>query len=166
MKDIWKIKKGDRFDLYHDGKISPSRLSILEVDCVLKRGEVSKKYLRMWKKAIIEDFNEMMGGHIFYADGGPNQFFDWNCEEFIFGRIAGEDWAKGSKDQIMFARVPHKRGWYGVNWNYRLDLEGKFRKEYEPTWRQAAAECGQTMHWNEETLQYEYTDIGKEKKDE
>lgn len=164
--DIWTIKKGDRFDAYHDGKPSPSRLSIVSVDRVLRRRDVPKKYLRMWKRAINEDFNEMMGGLVFYTDDGPNQFFDWNCDEFIFGRMVGLDSSEDKGVQIMFAKLANGRGWYGVDWNYRLDLEGRTRKEYEPTWRQAAAECGQTIHWNEETLQYEYTDIGKEKKDE
>ena len=87
-----KLRTGKRLDAYHDGKTSPSRLSIAEVIDVVKITDLSKKYLRMWKKSIVEDFDEaLMGGLVHYIPG-PQRFWDWNCDEFIFAfsQLAGQ----------------------------------------------------------------------------
>lgn len=156
-----KLRTGKKLDAYHDGKTSPSRLSIAEVIDVIKITDLSKKYLRMWKKAIVEDFNEaLMGGLVHYIPG-PQRFWDWNCDEFIFAKIVGDK--ETEKDPIMFAKRAWD-GWYGVNWNYMLDVKGKVRKEGIDSWTKCAQEMGQRMEWNKKLQMYEYFDIKTGKK--
>ena len=156
-----KLKVGKKIDAYHDGKTSPSRLSIAEVIDVVKITDLSKKYLRMWKKAIVEDFDEaLMGGLVHYISG-PQRFWDWNCDECIFAKFL--DNKESERDPSMFARRPGG-GWYGVNWNYMLDVKGKTRKEVMDTWKKSAQEMGQRMEWNDKLHMYEYFDIKTGKK--
>lgn len=155
------IRTGNRLDAYFDGKESPSRLSVVEVIDVLPIVGVSKKYLRMWKRAIAKDFDEsLLEGFEFYAEG-PQRFWDWNCGEFVFAKIVGD--AETEKDPIMFAKRGWG-GWYGVNWNYMLDLHGKIRKERLATWEECAKEMGQVMKWNKATLKYDYFNVKTGKK--
>lgn len=158
-----KVKIGKKLEAFHDGKTSPSRLSIVEVIDVIKITDLSKKCLRMWKKAIVEDFDEaLMGGHVHYIPG-PQRFWDWNCDKFIFAKISGDKSAE--KDPIMFAKRP-RGGWYGVNWNYMLDIDGRVVKENMPFWEECAREMGQKVVWNKKEHRLEYSDMetGKEKK--
>ena len=139
-----KLKVGKKIDAYHDGKTSPSRLSIAEVIDVVKITDLSKKYLRMWKKAIVEDFDEaLMGGLVHYISG-PQRFWDWNCDEFIFAKFL--DNKESERDPAMFARRPGG-GWYGMD-----------------TWKKSAQEMGQRMEWNDKLHMYEYFDIKTGKK--
>lgn len=149
-----KIKAGDRFDAYHDGKGSPSRLAVVVVDAVIKREDICKKYLMMWKRAINHDFKEsLLDGCVHYVDG-PQQFWDWNCDTFIFGHILNDK--ESVKDPMMFAKRPY--GWYGVNWNYMLDVDGKVRKENMEMWKACADEMGCTIKWNAKRGRFDYYD--------
>ena len=152
-----KLRTGKRLDAYHDGKTSPSRLSIAEVIDVVKITDLSKKYLRMWKKAIVEDFDEALMGYI----PVPHRFWDWNCDEFIFAKIVGDK--ETEKDPIMFAKRGWG-GWYGVNWNYMLDVRCKVRKEAIENWKKCAQQMGQRLVWNKKTRLYEYYDLKTGKK--
>ena len=153
MKDR-VIEAGDRFDAYQDGKGSPSCLAVVVVDAVLKREDVNNKYLKMWKKAINDDFKESLIDRFIHYVEGPQQFWDWNCDTFIFGHILNDK--ETVKDPMMFAKRP--RGWYGVNWNYMLDVGGKIRRRNMKTWRQCADEMGCTMKWNKERGRFDYYD--------
>lgn len=125
MKKI-RIKEGDRIDAYHDGKCHESRRVTVIVEDVVPRDLMTKKCLRMWKRAINKDFKDsLLDGFIHYI-GGPQQFWDWNCDEFVFGHIEGDK--ESEKDTMMFAKRP-SGGWYGVNWNYFLDVGNTVRKE-------------------------------------
>lgn len=153
---MMRLKIGRKLDAYHDGKTSPTRLSIAEVIDVIKITDLSKKYLRMWKKAIVEDFDEaLMGGLVQYIPG-PQRFWDWNCDEFIFAKFL--DNKESERDPAMFARRPGGE-WYGVNWNYMLDVRGKVRKDAIENWKKCAQEMGQRLVWNNKTRLYEYYDM-------
>lgn len=157
-----KVKIGQRLDIYQDGKRSPSRLSVVKVVGTVQIRDLSKGYLRMWKKAINEDFKEsLLDGFIHYVEG-PQRFWDWNCDTFIFGEIVGNPDTK--KDPVMFARRASGKYWYGVNWNYMLDIKGDIRKSSLPTWRKCAAEMGQKIKWNPKVGKFEYFDIKTGKK--
>lgn len=150
-----RLKRGKRLDAYHDGKLAPSRLEIVEVIDVVKIERLSKRYLRMWKKAINEDFDEaLLGGVICYVDG-PQRFWDWNCGEFIFAKFVSSE---SANEEIMFAKRPGGE-WYGVNWNYLLDVHGKIRNEGIDRWTTCAKEMGQRMEWNDKEQKYDYYDI-------
>lgn len=150
-----RLKIGKRIDAYHDGKMSPSRLEVVEVVAVSKIADLGKKHLRMWKKAIVEDFDEsLMGRLVCYAEG-PQRFWDWNCGEFVFAKFVGDK--ETERDPIMFAKRAWG-GWYGVNWNYMLDLGGKVRKEWLKQWEACAKENGRRFQWNEKELKYEWLD--------
>lgn len=154
--NLKNLKIGKRLDAYLDGKISPSRLDVVEVTDIVPIRSLSKKHLRMWRKAIVEDFDESLIGRVIcYADGST-RFFDWNCDAFVFAKIVGD--RETEKDPMMFARRPNG-SWYGVNWNYRLDVKGTLRKDGLPQWEEAAAYCGQKMKWNKDTLRYDYFDV-------
>lgn len=151
-----KLKVGKKLDAYHDGKTSPSRLSVVEVIDVIKIEDLGTYYLRMWKKAISDDFNEaLIKGCVHYCSG-PQRFWDWNCDEFIFAKFVGDK--ETEKDPIMFAKQGWG-GWYGVNWNYMLDVRGKVRKEAIENWKKCAQEMGQRLVWNKKTRLYEYYDL-------
>lgn len=158
-----KVKIGKKLEAYHDGKTNPCRMSTVEVVDVVSITDMSKKYLRMWKKAIVDDFNEsLLDGIMCYVDG-PQRFFDWNCDKFIFAKIVGDE--RTEKDPIMFAKRPGG-GWYGVNWNYMLDIDGSVVRKNMPFWEECAREMGQKVVWNKKEHRLEYSDIetGKEKK--
>ena len=159
-----KVKVGKKLEAFHDGKISPSRMSTVEVVDVVSITDIGNKYLRMWKKAIVDDFDEsLLGSGIIYYVGGPQRFFDWNCDKFIFAKIVGDK--RTEKDQIMFAKRPGGE-WYGVNYNYMLDIDGREFKTHMPYWEDCAREIGRRLVWNKKTHMLEYFDIetGKEKK--
>ena len=150
---------GKRYDCYNDGKASPSRLHVVEIDKVVGFSELNAGQLNDWKMAIDDDFDSRVDGCIHYP-WMPNQFWDWNCDTFAAGHfVGGEDDGKS----IFFARRPDG-SWYGVDWNCSLDLTGSVRRKYLPMWRQAAAECGQTMKWNRKTGRFDYFDAKTGKK--
>lgn len=148
---------GKRLDAYHDGKYSPSRLVTVEVLDVVDMVDLEKKYRRVWKRAIDDDFkNSLLGeGIVIYLDG-PQRFWDWNCDRFVFGKIVGDK--RTEKDPLMFARMGDGRSWYAVNWNYKLDVNGVIRRKMLKHWKEAAAEMGQTMKWNAKAGKYDYFD--------
>ena len=163
-KPIEIVKIGQRLDAYHDGKVSPSRLAIIVVDDIIERGDLSKKAQRIWKSALKEDFRKVFNGSVFYC--GPKglfdatttkQFWDWNCTEFIVGHILNDK--ETEKDPILFAKRPDGFGWYGINWNYSLDITGKIRKRNIKNWKICAEECNWTMKWNVKNGKYDYFDI-------
>lgn len=156
------IRTGKRLEAFHDGKISPSRMSTVEVIDVVSITEMSKKYLRMWKKAIVDDFNEhLLDGIMCYVDD-PQRLFDWNCDKFIFAKIVGDK--ETEKDPIMFAKCARGE-WYGVNWNYLLDVDGRALKKNMPFWEEyAREEMGKKLVWNKKEHRLEYFDIKTGKK--
>lgn len=152
------VKPGMLLDVYNDGKCSPSRHAVVEVVDAVKIGAVSKKFLRQWRKAIHDDFNEsLLYGFVHYCEG-PQRFWDWNCDEFIFAKFPNDE--RTGKEPIMFARRGWG-GWYGVNYNYMLDLDGKVREENWGNWQECAKEAGQELKWNAEARCFEYYKNGK-----
>ena len=151
---------GKRYDAYHDGKCSPHRMVSVIIDDIIHRDQLNKKALRMWFKCIREDFNNLLGGCIVYLDG-PQQFWDWNCQEFVMAHIPDDQ--ESMKDPMLFARRP-SGSWYGINWNYMLDVAGSVRKSCLKDWRTCAEECNQVMKWNRKTGAFEYFDMTTGKK--
>lgn len=148
-----------RYDCYNDGKCSPSRLCIVEIDRVVGLCELADDQLDEWKSSIQNDFDSRVDGCIHYR-WTPNQFWDWNCDEFAIGHfVEGEH----NGESVFFAKHPDG-SWYGVDWNYMLDVSGSVRRKFLPMWRQAAAECGQTMKWNRKAGRFEYFDAKTGKK--
>ena len=145
---------GRRYDAYHDGKCSPSRHASVVIDRIVGLSELNAVQVNDWKAAIDEDFDSRIDGCIHYR-WTPNQFWDWNCDEFAIGCFFD---VPGDEKYVFFARRPDG-SWYGVNRNYSLDLAGSVRKKYLPMWREAAAECWQTMKWNRKTGRFEYFDM-------
>ena len=157
-----KVKIGKKLEAFHDGKICPSRMSTVEVVDVVSITDMGKKYLRMWKKAIVDDFNEHLLDGIMCYIHGPQRLFDWNCDKFIFAKIVGDK--ETEKDPIMFAKCARDE-WYGVNWNYLLDVDGSALKKHMPFWEEyAREEMGKRLVWNKKKHRLEYFDIktGKE----
>lgn len=153
-KVTMKLKPGKILDAYFDGKPSPSRYYPIRVMDVVRIENLPKKYLRMWKRAIVDDFNEsLLWGCVVYIPP-PQRFWDWNCGEFIIGKNIGDD---AVKEPILFAKRPH--GWYGVNYNYKLDVYGKVRKEYMETWQGCAKELGQVLMWDGHRHEFRYSPI-------
>ena len=150
------VKVGQRLDAYHDGKASPSRLSIVEIIDSISITDVSRRYLRMWKRALSKDFDESLFDRSVHYVNGPQRFWDWNCDQFIFGKIVGD--GESEKDPMMFARMSDGKSWYAVNWNYQLDVSRSIRKKMLPTWEKAAKECGLSMKWNKTNLRFDYFD--------
>ena len=154
------IKIGKLYDGYHDGK--SGRMVRIVVDDVIPRIELSKTGQRLWKKALKDDFASVFDGGISLYCGPKGildpattkQFWDWNCDTFIVGHILDDK--DTEKDPILFAKRPAGFGWYAINWNYSLDLEGKVRKACLPMWRRAAKECGLTMKLDRKTGYYIY----------
>jgi hypothetical protein len=156
MKDI---EIGKTYDGYQDGK--SSRLTRIVVDDIIPRMKLNKNGQRLWKKALNEDFKGVFEGCSFYC--GPKgmfdlnttkQFWDWNCDTFIVGHILDDKMTE--KDPMLFAKRPNGFGWYCINWNYSLDIDGKVRKNCLKMWRRAAKECGLTMKLNRTTGYYDY----------
>ena len=149
-------KAGETLDAYHDGKCSPSRLVRVFIDDVGEIERINDKYLRKWKRAINEDFNQSLFERVIVYLDGPQRFWDWNCGTFVFGHIVGDK--DTMKDPIMFARRACGDEWYGVNWNYFLDATGGVRRKRLKMWKECAAEMGQTMKWNAKENRYDYFD--------
>jgi hypothetical protein len=158
------VKVGQRLDAYHDGKISPSRLAVVVVDDIIDRDDFSRKAQRLWKKSLRKDFKNVFDGGCCYYCGPKGlydtsttkQFWDWNCREFIVCHILNDK--RTEKDPMLFAKRPDGFGWYGVNWNYRLDMSGFLRKRLVSKWKKNAAANGMTMKWNGKELKYDYFD--------
>lgn len=155
------IRPGRKLDAYHDGKTSPSRLSVVEVIDHIVIEHLGPYYVKMWKRAIIADFNDALIKRWVHYCSGPQRFWDWNCDSFIFAKFIGDK--ETEKDPIMFAK-DGRGGWYGVNYNYMLDVIGKVRKEGIEQWRKCAKEMGQRIEWNDKLHMYEYFDIKTGKK--
>lgn len=122
------IEVGKTYDAYNDGKISPSRLVRVKITDVVQREDLGKHWWKVWKDAILEDMKRARGGCIHYIrkDGSDSrQFWDWNCQHFIVGHILND--GETVKDPMLFAQRPSGE-WYGVNWNFMLDVSGKVRK--------------------------------------
>ena len=154
-KNMKNVELGQRIDAYNDGKISPDRLSVVVVDDIIPRGELSKRAKNLWRKALKEDFKDVFENNL----DATKQFWDWNCDEFIVGHILN-----GKDDKILFAKRPRGFGWYGVNWNYKLDVGGSCRRTNLKVWRECAKEMGQTMKWNAKVGKYDYINIKTGKK--
>jgi hypothetical protein len=167
MKKLPKI--GQIVDAYFDGKCSPSRHKNVIIVNIVHRNDLCKKALRQWKKAINKDLNNLIEGSCIIYVNGPQQFWDWNCQEFLVGYIVEEKKSENDpikfskKDPMLFARRPNGE-WYGLNWNYYLDVGSTVRKEFMKDWEIAANECGQKMVWNKKLLKFQYFDkkTGKE----
>lgn len=162
-----KLEIGDQLDAYLDGKVSPSCLVRVAVDYLpISRDILPQKYIRIWKKALREDFEHAVNGCVIYIGGKDlketTQFWDWNCDKFIIGHIVGDK--RTEKDRILFAKRPEGFGWYGVNWNYCLDLEGSLRKNALQRWKTCAKERGLRMKWNSKEGRYDYFDLKSGKK--
>lgn len=152
-----KIEIGKVFDAYHDGKMSPSRLERVVITHVLLRNDMTREERRMWKKALKEDFKNVFDGCIWYVKDNleVKQFWDWNCRQFIVGHIKNDPETK--KEPMLFARTLFGE-WYGVNWNFLLDVSGDVRRKNLKTWESCAREMGQTLKWNEEEGVFDYFD--------
>lgn len=160
MNDKLNIKIGKAYDAYHDGKKSPSRLTKVIIDEVIPIMRLNNKAVWMWKRAIEKDFKEVLIDRFIHYIPGPQRFWDWNCDVFLVGHIQNDP--ETVKDPILFARRP--RGWYGVNWNYMLDVAGKIRKANIKDWKLCAEECNQIMKWNRKEGKYDYFDMLTKKK--
>lgn len=164
------VKVGQRLDAYHDGKISPSRLAVVVVDDIVDRGDFSKEAQRLWKKALQKDFKDVFDGGCCYYCGPKGlydtattkQFWDWNCQKFIVCHILNDK--ESEKDPMLFAKRPDGFGWYGVNWNYSLDITGRIRRRNLKNWKISAEECGNEMKWNAKEGRYDYISIKTGKK--
>ena len=162
MSDISGIAIGQELDAYHDGKASPSRLVRVVVDDIIERKDMSRSARALWRKSLKADFKEVFEGCVCYhtkvngKDVEFRQFWDWNCDKFIVGHILNDK--DTEKDLMLFAKRPYDYGWYGVNWNYSLDISGKTRKACLANWKKCADEMGQTMKWNAEEGRYDYFD--------
>ena len=148
------IEPGMLLDVYEDGKCSPSRHAVVEVVVAANICEVSKKFLRKWRKAIYDDFGKSLLDGILCS----RRFWDWNCDEFIFAKFLDDE--ETAKEAIMFARSSWG-DWYGVNYNYMLDLNGKVLKENWKFWRECAKEAGQELKWHTDAHRFEYYKDGK-----
>lgn len=145
-------------DGYFDGKCSPSRHVRIAVRGPIRITWLNKKQLRLWKKAINDDFKEaLLGGCVIYVDG-PQRFWDWNCDEFLIGNIVGDK--DTIHDPMLFAKRPGGN-WYCVNWNYMLDIKGEVRKENWENWQACAKERGQELKWNSKQHRFEYYKDGR-----
>jgi len=161
------VKVGQRLDAYHDGKVSPSRLAVVVVDDIIDRGYLSRKAQRLWEKALRKDFKDVFDGNAYYfrtkeLSDGTNQFWDWNCQKFIVCHILNDK--ESEKDPMLFAKRPDGFGWYGVNWNYSLDVTGRIRKRSVKMWKACAEECDMVMKWNAKEGKYDYIDLKTGKK--
>lgn len=113
---ITEIEPDVRLKAYHDGK--SGRETTVVVDAVGGIMFIADKWLKMWKKAIVEDFNNSLFDRCIIYMGGPQRFWNWNCDRFIFGHIEGD--RETEKRPIMFAERASGKSYYGVNYNYML----------------------------------------------
>lgn len=124
-----RLKITDRLTGHQDGKLA--REVTIVVDDIMPREDLSYAGRRMWKKAINEDFKHSFDTCITYVGnkGFTTQFWDWNCDVFIVGHLSkpyGGDDKATEPYSMLFARRNMGMGWYGVNWNYDLEV-GKRR---------------------------------------
>ena len=109
-----EIEPGDRLKGYHDGK--SGRETTIVVDAVVNIIDLAGKWLKMWKKAIAEDFDDAFFDRCIIRPGW--RFWNWNCDTFVFGHIEGD--RETEKKPIMFAERFGRKCRYGVNYNYML----------------------------------------------
>lgn len=149
---------GKQVDAYNDGKASPSRLVRVVVESVICRDEFTGLARKLWRNALRKDYENVFESCFYYCDGDreTKQFWDWNCDTFITGHILNDD--RTIRDTMLFAKRPDGWGWYGVNWNYGLDLKGKVRRRNRKSWKQCAEERGLRMVWNPDAGKYHYFD--------
>ena len=152
------IEPGMLLDAYDDGKCSPSRHAVVEVVSATNICAVSEKFLHKWRNAIYDDFGESLLDCSVHYCHGPQRCWDWNCDEFIFAKFPHDK--ETEQEPIMFARRGWG-GWYGVNYNYMLDLNGKVREENWEVWQACAKEAGQELKWNAKAHRLEYYKDGK-----
>ena len=159
------IELGKTYDAYNDGKISPSRLVRVKITDVVRREDLGRHWWKVWKDTLSEDMKRARKGCIHYYIGDGNftsQMWDWNNELFYFGYIPGDKETE-EDDPMMFAKTSWGV-WYGVNWNFKLDVSGRIRKNNIKNWKLCAKEMGQTMKWNAKEGHYDYFDIQTGKK--
>lgn len=120
-----QLKIGDKLAGYQDGKLA--RKVTIVVDDIMRRDSFSDAGRRMWSKALRRDFDDVFDSCVIYIGkkGSTKQFWDWNCDVFIVGHLSkpygGDD--KATKPySMLFARRNMGMGWYGVNWNYDLEV--------------------------------------------
>ena len=124
MNDI-PFKKYKNYDFYDDGKISPSRHSLMKVVEFVK-GLTSAKKVRWWKKdvskivSIWDMWKESLKEDIISFDTIAHKLYDWGCEDFIICRPIGKN-GKVETEEVVFARMGYG-GWQtiGDEWNGRL----------------------------------------------
>ena len=159
-----KPKVGCVYDAYFDGKCSPSRLYRVKVDKVIRRADMTRKMQRAWRAALREDFSSVFDGIVFYLnDAGElsrGQFWNWNCDVFVVGHIVNE-----SSKPMLFAKAMNGFEWYGVDYNYALDIQGEVRKKCLKDWEKAADEMGTRLSWSSVLQQFVHYDkeTGEEK---
>lgn len=151
-----ELKPGDVLDAYEDGKLSPSRYEAIVVDEVKPIGRLTRRQLAAWRRAIMDDLENVANGCVSYWFDGKEskRFWDWHCETFIIGHIDGNK--ESMKDKIVFAEESFGRGWYGVNWNYQLDIPGELREKCWPRWKKCAEERGEVVKWDGKRHKYQY----------
>lgn len=158
-----KPKVGGVYDAYFDGKCSPSRLYRVMVDKMIRREDMTRRMQTAWKAALREDFCSVFDGIVLYMNElgeCSRQFWDWNCDVFVVGHIVNE-----SSKPMLFAKTLHGFEWYGVDYNYALDIQGEVRKKCLKDWEKAADEMGTRLSWSSALQQFVHYDkeTGEEK---
>ena len=111
---------GEVYDFYNDGKISPSRHSLMKV-VEFVNGLYSAKRVEwdddgkiisiwdMWKESLEDDMQSF--------DTIAYKIYDWGCEDFIICRPIREN-GEVDNEEVVFARTDNG-GWYtiGDEWN-------------------------------------------------
>lgn len=111
------------YDFYNDGKISPSRHSLMKV-VEFVNGLYSAKRVEwdddgkitsiwdMWKESLENDMQSF--------DTIAYKIYDWGCEDFVICRPIKEN-GEEDDEEVVFARTDNG-GWYtiGDDWNGRL----------------------------------------------
>ena len=149
---------GRQVDAFNDGKLTSSRLVRVVIDAVDTRDDLTQRERRLWHVALRRDFKAAFDGicHYLLPDGTETkQFWDWNCNLFLSGHILYD--YRTVHDRMLFAKCSGG-GWYGVNWNYSLDLKGTARRKMLPQWRKCADELGLRMTWNPDAGRYNFFD--------
>ena len=117
------------YDFYDDGKISPSRHSLMKVVKFVNGLYSARMFgldddgktiyssiLDMWLESIRSDIDRF--GSIAY------KIYDWGCEDFVVCHPIKEN-GKEDNEEVVFARMTYG-GWYtigdyvGGEWNGRL----------------------------------------------
>lgn len=153
---------GKHLDVYNDGKISPSRHARVVVEDVVPLFNLHPHYRDKWFNAINADMNRVKDGCIWYhLDNGMvvKNRWDWSTQEFIFAKFIGDK--RTDKDPMMFAKTMGGY-YYAINWNFRLDVTNKFRRQLMKTWKECAKGMGMKMVYNKQTESWDYTEAIKE----